>query len=169
MLSTLFLQSHAFVCRAERHWVILDVNRDKYLCVDRRQFESLGPWLYGWERTTDERECGSRVLADEAGALANRLLNLGILSETFDPLVLPAALVEGLYVHIPFCFHKCHYCDFYSITRQTDERMAGFVDLLLREARAWSAHPPEIRPRTIFFGGGTPSLLPLPDWSARGL
>ena len=38
------------------------------------------------------------------------------------------ARVEGLYVHVPFCFHKCHYCDFYSITRQTPERMALFVD-----------------------------------------
>ena len=35
------------------------------------------------------------------------------------PSGLPSVEVEGLYVHIPFCFHKCHYCDFYSITRQT--------------------------------------------------
>src|SRR5882672_1525870 len=76
---------------------------------------------------------------------------------------LASAAVEGLYVHIPFCFHKCHYCDFYSITRQTPERMAGFVDLVLQEARAWITHPPQIRPQTVFFGGGTPSLLPLPD------
>ena len=47
---------------------------------------------------------------------------------------LPAGRVEGLYVHIPFCFHKCHYCDFYSITRQTPARMEAFVDLILREA-----------------------------------
>src|SRR5437016_4750179 len=31
---------------------------------------------------------------------------------------LPSVEIPGLYVHIPFCFHKCHYCDFYSITRQ---------------------------------------------------
>lgn len=77
------------------------------------------------------------------------------------PADLPPATVEALYVHIPFCFHKCHYCDFYSITRQTPERMAGFVDLILAEARFWlSSFPgPPIRPRTIFFGGGTPTLL----------
>jgi oxygen-independent coproporphyrinogen-3 oxidase len=83
--------------------------------------------------------------------------------ERLDPATLPLAPIDGLYVHIPFCFHKCHYCDFYSITRQTPERMDHFVDLLLREADQWvKARPPEsLRPRTIFFGGGTPSLLPI--------
>lgn len=66
-------------------------------------------------------------------------------------------------MHVPFCFHKCHYCDFYSITHQGDERMEGFVELVLLEAQEWAeARPPEsLRPRTIFFGGGTPSLLSL--------
>jgi oxygen-independent coproporphyrinogen-3 oxidase len=73
---------------------------------------------------------------------------------------LPAAAVEGIYVHIPFCFHKCHYCDFYSITRQSAERMGRFVDLILAEAGNWTDRPPLIGPNTVFFGGGTPSLLP---------
>jgi oxygen-independent coproporphyrinogen III oxidase len=68
--------------------------------------------------------------------------------------------VSGLYVHIPFCFHKCHYCDFYSITRQTPGRMGNYVDLLLKEAGPWRQI---VRPRTVFFGGGTPTLLPLQD------
>jgi oxygen-independent coproporphyrinogen-3 oxidase len=72
--------------------------------------------------------------------------------------------VPGLYVHVPFCFHKCHYCDFYSITRQTPQRMERFVDLLLAEADQWTTgRGPTCRPRTVFFGGGTPSLLPLPQ------
>jgi oxygen-independent coproporphyrinogen-3 oxidase len=75
---------------------------------------------------------------------------------------LPDAPVQGLYVHIPFCFHKCHYCDFYSITRQTEPRMENFVALLLAEARLWTEARGQISPQTIFFGGGTPSLLPLP-------
>jgi oxygen-independent coproporphyrinogen III oxidase len=73
---------------------------------------------------------------------------------------LPTAVVTGLYVHVPFCFHKCHYCDFYSITRQTPERMSGFVDLILREADFWTDVPLTLQPQTVFFGGGTPSLLP---------
>src|SRR6266849_5498410 len=77
------------------------------------------------------------------------------------PRLLPATQVTGLYVHIPFCFHKCHYCDFYSITRQSPERMTRFVDLLLHEAALWNDGCPNVQPRTVFFGGGTPSLLPL--------
>src|SRR5207302_3938874 len=80
-----------------------------------------------------------------------------------NPAALPAGEVEGLYVHIPFCFHKCHYCDFYSITRQDEGRRARFVDLILREAQDWATARGDqiVRPRTVFFGGGTPSLLPL--------
>jgi oxygen-independent coproporphyrinogen-3 oxidase len=76
---------------------------------------------------------------------------------------LPASDVPGLYIHVPFCFHKCHYCDFYSITRQTPQRMATFVDLVLGEADLWCTQQsgPKLIPQTIFFGGGTPSLLPL--------
>jgi oxygen-independent coproporphyrinogen-3 oxidase len=76
---------------------------------------------------------------------------------------LPSAPIEGLYVHVPFCVHKCHYCDFYSITRQPEGRMDRFVDLILAEAGQWQQSRPGqlLRPRTVFFGGGTPSLLPV--------
>jgi oxygen-independent coproporphyrinogen-3 oxidase len=73
----------------------------------------------------------------------------------------PAVEVPGLYVHVPFCRHKCHYCDFYSITRQSEERMSAFVDLILREAATWAVPGvPTPKPATVFFGGGTPTLLP---------
>src|SRR5438067_5679364 len=88
---------------------------------------------------------------------APRKLPAGSLVRPWD---LPAAHISGLYVHVPFCFHKCHYCDFYSITRQTPERMGLFVDLVLSEAELWVESPVRVRPRTVFFGGGTPSLLP---------
>jgi len=76
-----------------------------------------------------------------------------------DPSALPRVSIPALYVHIPFCFHKCHYCDFYSITRQSDDRMSRFVELILREAEMWSSV--DLRPKTVFFGGGTPTLLPM--------
>jgi len=82
--TTYFLQSHAFVCKAPRHCVILDVNRDKYLCVDRAQFESLGPWLHGWDDAAPQRECGASEPADDTIALARKLLSLDILSELAD-------------------------------------------------------------------------------------
>lgn len=84
-------------------------------------------------------------------------------ASALEPQHLPAVIVDALYIHVPFCFHKCHYCDFYSITRQSPQRMRHFVERVLQEAAMWSnlAAAPRIKPRTIFFGGGTPSLLPL--------
>src|SRR3954468_19385802 len=89
-------------------------------------------------------------------------LLLAKLTQTLRAAEVPAAVIPGLYVHIPFCFHKCHYCDFYSITRQTPERMQAFVDRLLLEAEQWVVlqSGTVLQPRTVFFGGGTPSLLP---------
>lgn len=74
---------------------------------------------------------------------------------------LPPARVQGLYVHVPFCFHKCHYCDFYSITRQSPQRMDLFVQTTLAEADLWRQAPTSHAIETVFFGGGTPSLLPI--------
>jgi oxygen-independent coproporphyrinogen-3 oxidase len=85
---------------------------------------------------------------------------------TIRPTELPRAAVPGLYVHVPFCFHKCHYCDFYSITRQTPQRMQQFVDRVLAEADLWGQDGGQMCvPRTVFFGGGTPSLLPIEQMS----
>src|SRR6188508_3213551 len=102
--------------------------------------------------------------ATTVGSTAVRSDRLSLLTSVLQltPATAPAGDVEALYVHIPFCFHKCHYCDFYSITRQGDDRMAKFVDLMLREAEMWLASPAgrDARPQTVFFGGGTPTLLP---------
>jgi len=76
-----FLNSHIFLCRAKRHWVILDVVRDKYLCVDRVQFESLGPWIQGWEDEQAHRPDPAAGPPPSAIALASSLLTIGILSE----------------------------------------------------------------------------------------
>lgn len=65
---------------------------------------------------------------------------------------------RGVYAHVPFCFHKCHYCDFYSFV-ESKGREAPYVDRLIEEARAWAdlaSDPLE----TLFVGGGTPTLLP---------
>ena len=68
---------------------------------------------------------------------------------------MPAA---GLYFHIPFCRHKCPYCDFYSISRL--EALPAFLTALHREV-ALRAEP-SMAVDTVYFGGGTPSLCP-PD------
>ncbi len=66
--------------------------------------------------------------------------------------------VRSLYVHVPFCFHKCHYCDFYSIV-DTRDRQEVFVERLSAELAAQSPLAGGAPLRTIFVGGGTPSLL----------
>lgn len=63
---------------------------------------------------------------------------------------------RSLYLHMPFCSHKCHYCDFYSIV-DTQDRQAAYTDRLVRELAAIAPLAGPLH--TIFVGGGTPSLL----------
>lgn len=58
-----------------------------------------------------------------------------------------------LYVHFPFCVSKCTYCDFFSLPSEGHD-LTRALDALLEEARARAPHAP----RTVFLGGGTPSL-----------
>lgn len=76
----------------------------------------------------------------------------------------PAEPVRSLYLHIPFCSHKCHYCDFYSIV-DTRDRQEAFAARLIRELRAWAPLSAGAPLRTIFVGGGTPSLLRVSLWA----
>lgn len=68
----------------------------------------------------------------------------------------------ALYVHIPFCTAKCTYCDFNSYAGQ-DSLMTPYAEAVAREAALWALHLEGRRVETVFFGGGTPSLLPLPE------
>ena len=65
----------------------------------------------------------------------------------------------GLYVHIPYCAAKCRYCDFYSAAGARGVPEA-YVDALCREMDRFSpCGSAPLRPDTLYFGGGTPSLL----------
>ena len=68
--------------------------------------------------------------------------------------------IESLYVHVPFCARKCEYCAFYS-EASSGEIINRYVNALVHEMEI-VAH--DLKPRTIFFGGGTPSLLNLRQW-----
>ncbi|MCH8823095.1 MAG: radical SAM family heme chaperone HemW [Planctomycetes bacterium] len=84
--------------------------------------------------------------------------DLGIVRELYSPDASPA----GAYIHIPFCFHKCHYCDFYSLVENRG-REAAFVARLVDELRIIGGYLKQPL-RTIFFGGGTPTLLETSLW-----
>ncbi|MEG2082972.1 MAG: coproporphyrinogen-III oxidase family protein, partial [Oscillospiraceae bacterium] len=60
----------------------------------------------------------------------------------------------GIYIHIPFCAHKCPYCDFYSVAYD-DGLCSKYIAAIGRETEAF----PPLSADTIYFGGGTPSLL----------
>jgi len=77
-----------------------------------------------------------------------------------DPVFSPA---RHLYIHIPFCFHKCHYCDFYSLV-DTRDRQQPFTDRLCKELAALAPLTQNHPLRTIFIGGGTPTLLQPTLW-----
>ncbi|MBX3745174.1 MAG: radical SAM family heme chaperone HemW [Verrucomicrobiae bacterium] len=69
---------------------------------------------------------------------------------------------RSVYIHVPFCARKCEYCAFYS-TSADGELIRRYVGALVREIRERSGswgRPLE----TVFFGGGTPSLLTLSQW-----
>src|SRR5512133_1970005 len=76
------------------------------------------------------------------------------------------ATQAGLYLHVPFCRQKCPYCSFYSFAPTTRD-LPRFVDAVRLQMRQM-AELPEVQAlsfATVFFGGGTPSLIP-PEVSA---
>ena len=62
----------------------------------------------------------------------------------------------GIYIHVPFCRYKCPYCDFYSVTAK-DELLDRFAAETIRRIGELSGE--KISADTVYFGGGTPSLL----------
>jgi oxygen-independent coproporphyrinogen III oxidase len=68
-------------------------------------------------------------------------------------------LQYSLYLHVPFCRHRCAYCDFNTYAGQ-DQHRSAYVTALCREVELLATSAPQRIPvHTIFFGGGTPSLL----------
>ncbi|MBC8416041.1 MAG: radical SAM family heme chaperone HemW [Candidatus Cloacimonetes bacterium] len=66
-------------------------------------------------------------------------------------------LIEHVYIHFPFCLKKCGYCSFYSEIF-SEEIKNKFLRNLTKEIKAYQSRF-KMKPRTIYFGGGTPSLL----------
>lgn len=65
--------------------------------------------------------------------------------------------MAGIYVHIPFCLQRCHYCDFYSTTRL--ELAEQFVAACVREVELRKDYCQGESANSLYFGGGTPSAL----------
>ncbi|MBQ7217549.1 MAG: radical SAM family heme chaperone HemW [Synergistaceae bacterium] len=65
----------------------------------------------------------------------------------------------SLYVHVPFCDRKCGYCSFYSV-RRDEGLISAWLDAVAHEAEKYSG----VSLRTVYIGGGTPSVLSLAQW-----
>ena len=65
--------------------------------------------------------------------------------------------MAGIYIHIPFCRQACHYCNFYFTTSITQKK--NLVDAIIREITLSKEYLAGETIETIYFGGGTPSLL----------
>ena len=65
--------------------------------------------------------------------------------------------MAGIYIHIPYCKQKCHYCNFYSFA--SNQYRGQFTDALLRELTGRKTYLKDEKINTIYFGGGTPSML----------
>ena len=76
----------------------------------------------------------------------------------------------GVYVHVPFCLSKCHYCDFCSVLRYGEEQKERYVGALISEMKLFAKKIGDVggipKADTVYFGGGTPTLLS-PDQFGR--
>lgn len=70
-------------------------------------------------------------------------------------------VIEAIYIHIPFCVKKCNYCDFLSFSPSETDTMERYIHGLITEIRL-AVTRYDIKAKTIFIGGGTPSCLPEP-------
>jgi oxygen-independent coproporphyrinogen-3 oxidase len=93
-------------------------------------------------------------------ASASPLSNLPSLPYLLLMAETPLKPVTSLYVHVPFCAQKCSYCAFYS-EASSGELINRYVSALIRELELVAD---DIKPATVFFGGGTPSILNLRQW-----
>jgi oxygen-independent coproporphyrinogen-3 oxidase len=69
--------------------------------------------------------------------------------------------MSGIYIHIPFCKQKCYYCNFFSVA--SDKYRTVFVDALLKEISRQKNYLDNKTIHTIYFGGGTPSMLTIKE------
>jgi oxygen-independent coproporphyrinogen-3 oxidase len=65
----------------------------------------------------------------------------------------------GLYLHFPFCISKCPYCDFNSYQLKEDNQISSYIPALYQEITAYSKKLKKSNIKTIYLGGGTPTIL----------
>lgn len=78
-----FLTRHAFLGVVDRFCFVLDLNRDRYLCLAREDLQALGPWLSGWQNEVPLSQCATSLpRPQEAETLIKHLIAAGLLTVT---------------------------------------------------------------------------------------
>ena len=70
----------------------------------------------------------------------------------------------GIYIHIPFCIRKCNYCDFCSFPNSDGGLVSAYVDELIKRIESFSRKYGKRYVNTVYFGGGTPTLMSAEDF-----
>src|SRR4029077_18827625 len=112
-------------------------------------------------KAVDETEVGSYFVANYPPfSVWSRE---AVASEALPALNRPASaeVPLGLYLHIPFCRKRCHFCYFRVYTDKNAAQVEEYLDLLVREWALYTSRPAMAgRPLNfVYFGGGTPSFL----------
>ncbi|MFT9493751.1 radical SAM family heme chaperone HemW [Anaerosolibacter sp.] len=68
----------------------------------------------------------------------------------------------GLYIHMPFCSQKCHYCDFVSFAG-AEGKIKDYMDGLIVELDPWKLKLEDYKIQSVFIGGGTPTIVPIQE------
>ena len=73
----------------------------------------------------------------------------------------PTDIPLGLYLHIPFCRKRCHFCYFRVYTDKNSSEIRSYLDATIQELETYAAKPymQGRKPKFVYFGGGTPSYL----------
>src|SRR6185436_17993775 len=66
----------------------------------------------------------------------------------------------GIYIHIPYCLQRCTYCDFATYEQSQIMASQRYTELVLQEIKSRVPFVPSKKLDTVYFGGGTPSLIP---------
>jgi len=82
-------------------------------------------------------------------------------NNNFSPLT-PNPSLYSLYVHVPFCEKKCCYCSFYSLAGY-ENKIDSWLENLELEAKRYNLNP-KIKIKTLYIGGGTPTILKISQW-----
>jgi len=95
------------------------------------------------------------LYTDGKNSILHKTFNVYVLMKRYTSSSMNSEKIPGLYIHIPFCLSKCHYCDFYSLT--SISAIPAFLEALFKEMEMYCNR---FNPfDTVYIGGGTPSAL----------